>query len=97
MTTVVIVVACWLLFGALGGWLAKSKGHDPTGYLILGMVLGLLGLAITMLVLLYRQPPTQTRPAAGWYPSPTPGVVQWWTGWEWSRHVKPVGLQESQQ
>lgn len=44
----VVIIIVWLLFAFACSSIAKSKGRDPGLYFILGLLLGFIGLLITL-------------------------------------------------
>lgn len=46
----ILLVIVWLLFGFACSWVAKSKGRDPGGWLILGFIFGIFALVVVVLL-----------------------------------------------
>jgi hypothetical protein len=78
-STWVVIIVFWFIFAFASAAIAKSKGRDPVGYFFLGLILGFIGLIITMVMpsikptpVVYQQPYPQQQP---YYP-PQPAPYQ---------------------
>lgn len=86
MTTTVLAVVSIIcvICGMVAATIADRKGLSAGGYFLLGIVLGLLGVAIAAIV-----QPRQVTPAPGWYEDPWHlSPRRYFDGHQWTGHTQ---------
>lgn len=85
----------WLAVGAtiagiIGALLAPSRDLPPWAGFLLGLLLGVFGIAIVALIrpVKYRALNTTSFVPPGWYPDPHGPSQRWWTGAQWHEAVR---------
>jgi hypothetical protein len=91
-----VVLAIALLCALLCAWIAARKGRNSTGYFILGLCTGPIGLIITIALgkrhdfarFAVLNPYRPARAHPGWYQDPQqPHMLRWHDGVNWTQQA----------
>ena len=91
MTTETLILI-WGAFALLSSIIGASKGRGGEGF-ALGLLLGLIGVIITLCLKPATPTPTAATTTAGWWPDPH-GRHQhrYWDGTRWTPNVSDAGV-----